>query len=482
MIKTCLSILSSFLFILLFSACKNEADSTPNYKTYTEGNFTMPFQSPPVVNGQSDLTAQVTTHNIFGAKLSKVLGYQTGSILGPTFLVNKGDVMNVHFQNNLSQMSNIHWHGLVIPALMDGGPEAGINPGSSFKSKFTVDQRASLYWYHPHPHGHTGEQTYLGLAGGLIVRDAEENALKLPAGEFELPLIIQDKRKTADYSLIYTPNAAETIAGYLGTHVTVNGIYTPFKEVKTATYRFRVLNGANAQLFNLAFSNGASFKLIGTDGGLIATPETLTELLLGPGERVDILVDFSPYDLGTEIFLVNNTFSAGMIQGKSKFNIAKFIVKTKVTDTFVLPAKLSEITPIAESSATMTRSFVISDNMAYDETMYGVHLINDRLYNKDEIVATVKAGSTEIWEFDSLDDPDIHPMHIHGVQFQMLERIGGRKKLIPSEQGWKDTFMLLPKEKVRIIITFSQNKGIYVFHCHNLEHEGDGMMLQFEVQ
>lgn len=482
MIKTRLSILSSFLLIFLFSSCKNDSVNTPNYKAYTEGNFTMPFQTPAVVDGHTTLTAQVTTQNIFGAKFSKVLGYQSGSILGPTILVNKGDQLSVHFQNNLSQMSNLHWHGLVVPALMDGGPELPIMPGASFNPTFTIDQRAGLYWYHPHPHGHTGDQAYMGLAGALIVRDAEENALKLPAGEFELPMIIQDKRKTDDYSLIYNPTTIEMITGFRGTFATVNGVYTPFKSVKTATYRLRVLNGSNAQLFNLALSDGASFKLIGTDGGLLTAPETISSMLLGPGERADILVDFSAYPLGTELYLVNKLFSAGMIQGKSAFNIAKFVVDTKFTDNFILADKLSEIIPIPESSAIKTRSFVIGDNPDYENTLFGMHLINGVLYDKNVINETVKAGTTEIWEFDASTDDDIHPFHIHGVQFQILERVGGRKALIPIEHGWKDTFMLLPHEKVRVIMTFSQNKGIYVVHCHNLEHEGEGMMIQFEVQ
>ena len=272
------------------------------------------------------------------------------------------------------------------------------------------------------------------------------------------------------------------ITGFRGTFVTVNGVYTPFKSVKTATYRLRVLNGSNAQLFNLALSDGASFKLIGTDGGLLTAPATLTSMLLGPGERADILVDFSSYPVGTEVYLENKLFTAGVIQGKSAFNIAKFKVDTKVTDNFVLADKLSDITPIPESSASKTRRFVISDNPDYENTLFGQHLINGVLYDKNVINETVNAGATEIWEFDASGDDDIHPFHIHGVQFQILDRVGGRGVLLPSEHGWKDTFMLLPKEKVRVIITFSQNKGIYVVHCHNLEHEGEGMMLQFQVQ
>src|ERR1035437_609349 len=367
---------------------------------------------------------------------------------------------------------------------MDGHPENVIQPGASFNYTFTIAQRAGIYWYHPHPDGHTAKQAYLGLAGAIIVRDAEENALKLPSGEFEVPLVIQDKRISADYALDYSPTSTDVMTGYMGQYITVNGVYAPFKNVKSATYRFRVLNGSNGRIYNLGLSNGAAFKVIGSDGGLLPTSQSVSSLLLGPGERADILVDFSSYAVGTELFLVNNLFSAGTSQGKQKFNIAKFIVDTKVTDTFTPPTTLSVITPMAASIASRTRTFDIS-NMEMSGmgsmAMKGMHRINNKVYDKNRIDEVVTAGSTEIWVFDNSSGAEPHPMHIHGVQFQVLDRTGGRGNLIASEKGWKDTILLLPGEKVRVIMTFSDNKGLYMLHCHNLEHEDDGMMLQFEV-
>lgn len=476
-------ILSAFALIISFSSCSS--DPLDLVTTVTEGDFTIALPSPPTTNGQMNLTAQFTTQNIFKGKSSKVLGYQSGSILGPTIVVNTGDVMSVNLQNNLTETTNIHWHGLVIPANMDGHPENVVQPGASFDYTFTVAQRAGMYWYHPHPDGHTAKQAYLGLAGAIIVRDAEENALNLPLGEFEVPLVIQDKRISTDYALDYSPTMNDVMTGYMGKYITVNGVYAPFKSVKTATYRFRVLNGSNGRIYNLGFSNGASFKVIGSDGGLLATSQTVSSLLLGPGERADILVDFSSYAVGTEVFLVNNLFSAGTSQGKQKFNIAKFIVDTKVTDSFTLPTTLSAITPMAASSASRTRTFDIS-NMEMSGmgsmAMKGMHRINNKVYDKNRIDEVVAAGSTEIWVFDNSTGAEPHPMHIHGVQFQVLDRTGGRGGLIASEKGWKDTILLLPGEKVRVIMTFNNNKGLFVLHCHNLEHEDDGMMLQFEVQ
>lgn len=323
------------------------------------------------------------------------------------------------------------------------------------------------------------------------MRDAEEKALNLPSGEFEVPLVIQDKRINADYSLDYTPTMNDVMTGYMGQYITVNGVHAPYKGVKATTYRFRVLNGSNARIYNLGLSNGASFKIIGSDGGLLETSETVSTLLLAPGERADILIDFSSYNIGRELFLINNTFAGASTQGKQKFNVLKFVVETKITKDFVIPTALSNIEKIPANSASKTRTFRISEmsmsgmsnmgNMG-GMTMTGMHQINNKVYDKNRIDEVVSAGATEIWVFDNSAGAEPHPMHIHGVQFQVLDRTGGRGSLIASEKGWKDTILLLPGEKVRVIMTFSQYKGVFMLHCHNLEHENDGMMLQFEVK
>ena len=450
-----------------------------------EGDFATMLPIPPAINGQATLTAQRTIHNIFKGKISKVLGYQSGSVLGPSIVVNSGDNINIDFQNNLSETSNIHWHGVITPANMDGHPEDVAQPGTSLNYNFTVSQRAGMYWYHPHPHGHTAKQAYLGLAGAFIVRDAEEQSLNLPSGEFEIPLVVQDKRVFPDYALDYSPQMGEIMTGYLGPYITVNGVYSPYKNVKTRNYRLRVLNGSNARIYNLALSNGASFTVIGADGGLLVSPQTVTSLLLGPGERADLLVDFSSYSTGTELFLVNKTFTAGAAQGTQEFKIIKFNVTQNETDTFSLPGTLSVINTIPESSAIRTRTYDISNEGMGGHgggmMMRGMHKINNKLYDANRIDETVQAGSTEIWVFDNSTGDEPHPMHIHALQFQVLDRTGGRNSLLAAESGWKDTVMLLPGEKVRVIMTFGQNTGKYVLHCHNLEHEDDGMMLQFEI-
>ena len=457
-----------------------------------EGDFITPLPIPSVTNGQVTLTAQFTTSTIFSGKKSTVLGYQSGSILGPTIVVNSGENINVNFQNNLSENSNIHWHGLKVPANMDGHPEDVAQPGSSFNYNFTVSQRAGMYWYHPHPDGFTAKQAYLGLAGVFLVRDAEEQKLNLPSGDFEIPLVIQDKRISSNYDLDYSPSMNDIMSGYMGSNILVNGVHNPYLNVSTLNYRLRVLNGSNGRIYNLALSSGESFAVIGADGGLLASPKTVNSLLLGPGERADLIVNFANYSVGTDLFLESKTFSAGTSQGTQSFRIMKFKVTQKEDDTYSLPTTLSAINPISESEAIKTRTFDISNSSMGGMNgmggmgnsgmmMKGMHQINNKVYDKSRIDETVQSGTTEIWVFDNSKGTEPHPMHIHAIQFQVLDRTGGRNNLIVSEKGWKDTVLLLPGEKVRVIITFGQNKGKYVLHCHNLEHEDDGMMLQFEI-
>ncbi len=447
----------------------------------TEGNFSRVLPILSVVTNNGFLTAQATTANVNSSNIS-VLGYQPNGILGPTIRLNSGHAANISFQNNLSEKSNIHWHGLKIPANMDGHPEAIVNPGSSFNYQFTVNQRAGLNWYHPHPDGATARQTFQGLAGLFIINDAEETSLNLPSGNYEIPLVIQDKRLSSS-GIRYNPSMGEVMSGYMGETIIVNGEASPYIEVAIRFYRLRILNGSNARIYNLALSNNADLIIIGNDGGLLKNPATAKSILLAPGERLDVLVNFAGLSMGTEVFLESRMFdNSGNAQGKQGFKFMKFKVTQKVNDSFTLPATLSSINSISPSSSSRTRNFVINAmQMSSSMNMTGIHRINDKTYDKNRIDETVGANVTEIWVFDNSRGNEPHPIHIHGVHFQVLERTGGRGQLIASESGWKDTVLLLPQEKVKLIIPFAKLSGVFVFHCHNLEHEDDGMMLQYQL-
>jgi FtsP/CotA-like multicopper oxidase with cupredoxin domain len=479
---------SAFAFIGgysgLLSGCMKDENITSagDYIPVTEGSFTTPLAFPNVLQSNFALTPQITTGGNFRNNTFSVYGYETGSILGPTFEFTKGQVVSIHVQNQLNDVSNVHWHGLSVPSAMDGQPHQLIQPGSFFPYSFTVNERAGLYWYHPHPHGDTARQVIMGLAGLIIVKDDEENALSLPSGERELFLVIQDKRISGN-EISYAPSMNDVMTGFMGESVFVNGIYAPYHEVSTLQYRVRILNASNARVYDLALSNSKSFTVIGSDGGLLSSPQTVNSVLLAPGERLDLLVDFSGQNLNDEIFLISKIFDGGTAQGAQEFRIMKFVVNKIENDSYQVPSALSLMAPLPESLSVTSRNFDIS-NQGMDMSgghMHGSHTINGLSYDESRIDETVAKNTVEIWTFDNSQGSEPHPMHLHGVQFQVLDRTGGRNALLPHETGWKDTVLVMPHEKVRVIIPFGNNTGSFVFHCHNLEHEDDGMMLQYEI-
>jgi FtsP/CotA-like multicopper oxidase with cupredoxin domain len=257
-------------------------------------------------------------------------------------------------------------------------------------------------------------------------------------------------------------------------------VYSPFAGVAKGWTRLRVLNGSTARVYNLGLSNGGLLHIIGSDGGLLATPRSAASLMLGPGERADVMVNFSELSIGQEVYLVSHKFSEFGQQGRQYFPIMKFVVDRETTSVNTLPAMLSNLPVLPEATAVRTRRFDISLLVGGMGPM-GRHSINGKVFEMERVDETVEAGTTEIWEFDNAKGDEIHPMHIHGVQFQVLGRTGGRGQLTAAEYGWKDTILVMPFESVRVIMTFPLYTGTFVFHCHNLEHEDDGMMLNYTI-
>lgn len=414
-------------------------------------------------------------------------GFQfNGIVPGPTIRHNRGSELDIQFNNDIGQDSIIHWHGLIVPPEMDGHPKDVISSGT-YNYQFRLNQRAGTYWYHPHPHRITGEQVYRGLAGFFIIEDEEEKTLNLPGGNYEIPLVIQDRRVSDTGDIIYNPSMPERMmTGFLGNTILVNGTPTPFYEVEPGVYRLRILNGSNARIYNIAFQNDLTFTVIGTDGGLLPEAIDTTELLMAPGERADILVDFSEV-ANSSIQLISKSFeipSSGGMMGNmmggagpdqgTGFKLMEFrIGETSTQVPFELPDKLSEANFPVESAADRKRQIQLAMEM-----MTG-HTINGRLFEMERVDERVEQGSTEIWEFINTSNVP-HPMHVHAVQFKVLDRSGTRG-LTPTETGWKDTVLVMPGETVRVIMKFDAPKGMYVFHCHNLEHEDNGMMANLEI-
>ncbi|MBK8698762.1 MAG: multicopper oxidase family protein [Saprospiraceae bacterium] len=477
-----LKILSASIIIAFVIASCHKMDNSNNAvaKNVVEQTFDNLIAIPTVMDAtKAAFTAKSKSAIIEGVSMN-TLSYGGAAILGPTLKIQQGDVMKLEFKNELSEPTNIHWHGLEAPASQDGYPTEVTQAGSSFSYNFPIKDRPGTYWYHPHPDMATASQAYRGLAGFFIVSSPEEKALKLPEGNFDIPLVFQDKRLTN--GLNYNPNSDDQTIGLFGETILVNGTPGAKLEVSTGTYRLRLLNGSNARIYNFSLTNGMSFKLIGSDGGLLDEAIDINTLLLAPGERADVLVSFKGMAVGSEIFIESQPFSGSTSQGSQAFKIMKFKVTNTISDEFMFPSKLMAVQKIPESSSVATRKFNIGHMMLHGGMGGVMHPIDGKTFDANRRDEVVKAGSVEIWEFDNTTGSEIHPMHLHGLQFQVLKRTGGRNSIQPWEKGWKDTVLAFPDEKVRIIIRFPANKGKFVFHCHNLEHEDAGMMLNFEIQ
>lgn len=475
------------LAALIGTSChKMNMGSNATARDVVEEPFVNPIPIPASLDATNAAFAAKSGTAMLGSGISvNALGYGGAAILGPTLRIRQGSTLNLAFTNNLTEATNIHWHGLEAPAAQDGYPTDVTAPGSSFQYSFPVKNRPGTYWYHPHPDMATASQAYRGLAGFFIVSSPEEEALNLPSGDYEVPLVVQDKRLNG--GLTYNPDTDDRSIGLFGGSVLVNGTSGAMLEVATRSYRFRLLNGSNARIYNFALSNGAKFQLIGTDGGLLDAPVEVSNILLSPGERVEVLVNFSSQSVGSELYLQSNAFSGTVSQGNQSFKILKFKVARQETDNFSLPELMMPVEQIPASAAVATRTFNIGHMMNHSGNMGDMggmvmHPLDGKTFEANRRDEVVNAGATEIWEFDNTMGTETHPMHIHGVQFQVLNRNGGRGDVQPWEKGWKDTVLAFPGEKVRIIIRFPDNKGKFVFHCHNLEHEDGGMMLNFEIQ
>lgn len=416
-----------------------------------------PLYMPNTVSPSSlTLTAAPTDLDLGGGRISRVWAYNS-SFPGPTLLANRGDVISgLSLQNRLSQESITHWHGMIVPQASDGHPMHAIGPGASYPyPTFSINQRATLNWYHPHPHMLAGEQVAMGLAGAFIVRDSEEAALGLPSGAYEVPLIIRDASFDKAGNMQYKPRSG----GFEGNTPLVNGTRDPYLNVNRAVYRLRLLNGSNARIYRLALSDGGPFTLIGNDGGLLATAISVTEITLSPAERADLLVDLSGLASGATLML--RDLDAG-------WDLLEFRGTGQGSAGGITVSSLSSITPLV--APVVTREF------SFD----GMSKINGREYALDRIDFTVPLGQTERWIFTTRGNAP-HPVHVHAAYFQVQRRTGGRGQIFPWERGWKDTVLLEDGETVEVWIRFDQHPGVFLLHCHKLEHEDMGMMSNFLV-
>jgi blue copper oxidase len=448
-----------------------------------------------------ELTAGPSTAD-FGAGRSPVWTLN-GQFPGPTLHLRRGETADITLTNRLSEPTILHWHGLDVPEAADGHPRLVIDPGGQYRYTFPVRDRAGLYWYHPHTHHRTAPQTYQGMAGLLVIEDPEESSLPLPDAAHELPLILQDKRLRGGTSLAYDAASMgpDMMLGYLGDTPFANGVAHATVPVDRTRYRLRLLNASNARIFDVGLSTGVQMLLIGSDGGLLERTAPVDRVMLATGERADVLVDFSHHRPGDRVVLRSFPFEVpgmmgmgggmggrgmgrgmgGMMGGMAGvppqgagMDLLEFVVRdTPPLPGPPLPDVLSRLPAAAFDARTPRRTFRFESAMMR-------HTINGRVFVMDRVDFRVPRGTPEVWVFENPSGLP-HPVHVHVGQFRVLSRTGGRERVMPWEAGLKDTVLVLPGERVEVGVRFDEYTGLFLMHCHNLEHEDMGMMLNFEV-
>ena len=425
-----------------------------------------PLLEPTIENGVSHygLTIGTSQHDYKQASMTDTYSFNGMSVLGPTLRLRTGDSVVISVTNELDETTTTHWHGADVPAEDDGGPHSLIEPGKTWVADFDVIQPAATLWYHPHAHGLTAEHVYHGAAGLIIIEDDNPAGTLLPAtyGVDDIPVIIQDRDFTDDSQLDFAIDNSEE--GNLDGVLTVNGTINPYVETPMGLVRLRLLNGSQARIYQLSVE-GSDMTKIASDGGYLASPVVIEQLVLAPGDRAEIIVN-----VGVEsAALVDSTFG----------RVLELRPNGSATGTGMLPDKLATIERISESEITVDRSFHMGDARNFWE-FDASWAINGVQFDMSRIDVKVQLGDTERWTLFS-DDGE-HVFHPHQIQFQILA-INGEPPP-PEESGWEDSVLVNAGREVVIAArfnTYAAEDTPYMFHCHILDHEDLGMMGQFLI-
>ncbi|MBN8645506.1 MAG: multicopper oxidase domain-containing protein [Planctomycetes bacterium] len=504
-----------------FTSCANTYCSvtlTPFQDALPIPNVLLPTSIGPDGIPNYDVYIREFNHS-FHASLpaNRVWGYAS-QYPGPTFEVQKGQPIRVTWHNDLRNSLNVlrnthlfeinqclhgpditgrtpvtvtHLHGLKVAPESDGYPSLTFAPGQSSAQYFYPnDQEAATLWYHDHALGITRLNVYAGLAGFYFIRDPNEASLNLPSGQYEVPLVFQDRNINAAGALVYNPSASDE---FFGDKIVINGKVWPFQNVNKGKYRYRCVNGSNTRTYTIALrmATGApyGFTLIGTDGGLRETPLNLQSLTLMPGERADIIIDFAPLPATSSLTMVN--LAPAPFPGGTDFlsNMMSFRVQNATGHTAAIPANLNTIAPLPQNQSVQAREFTLR-LATVDTCNIDTWLIDDLMF--DDITDFPRIDTIETWSIANASQIS-HPFHVHLVQFQALDRQdftlngsvvvpnGPLLPIPPEEQGWKDTIQCPPNQITRFIAKFEGFPGTFPMHCHILEHEDHEMMRQFTV-
>lgn len=458
--------------------------------------FSTPLPVPKLIDAASQgnavkLTVTSGLHAFIKGQPTRTYGY-SAPILGPVIRLRRGDEVQMTVENALNFVTTVHWHGLLVPGHDDGGPQQLIHPGDSWRPVLKIDQAAATLWYHPHPHHDTARQIYMGLTGMIIVDDGSDARLGLPRtfGLDDLPLVLQDRSFGTDGSIEYDNkdlNPLDVIYGARGETIIVNGTIAPFAKVPPGLVRLRLLNAANAQNFELRFSDKRTFYVIASDGGFLSEPVAVTQLTISPAERFEVLVDFTDGNLvaletGPDEEM--GVFGRVAPDGSADYVAIMRFEPTAITP-FVnkLPTRLVEPDSVSPASAVQRRQFILNSGLCASRQESGEHAnlplligINGKPYDIGRIDLETKLGTREVWEIVSMGMA--HPFHVHGALFRVLSIEGAPPAA--HLRGWKDT--ILVEDKAELLVAFNRpatREHPFMYHCHILEHEEAGLMAQY---
>ncbi|RKR84567.1 bilirubin oxidase [Mucilaginibacter gracilis] len=476
--------------VIIYSCNKSSGGSgSTGGTTNTTSTTYNALYIPPTLTG--------TSFNISLAKSSKQF-FATGAdtptysynglpFWGPTLIFNKGDNITLNVTNNLTDTTTVHWHGFHIPPIMDGGPHQKIAPGTTWSPHFVVMNSASTYWFHPHLHEKTYQQLTMGAGGLIIVRDPIETALNLPRnyGVDDIPLVLTSRRFNAD-------NSFNTNVNDYGDYLLANGTLNPQATLPKQFVRFRILNAEIERAYNLGFGDNRTFYVISNDGGLLDAPAPVTRLVLGVGERAEVLVDLSNDAVGSNVsfksYNSGQTFgfpggepstsgALGSLLNNTTFEVLNINVAAATSGAVTaIPTKLTTNTYLAASDATSTIVTNITAGQGSSEFAF-----DNNNYNYITINHTIPLNTVVKWTFVN-SNVFGHSIHIHDIQFKIVSRSSGT--IQPYEQGWKDSFFLHLGETVSVVAKFNDfadGTNPYMYHCHFPNHEDAGLMGQFLV-
>ncbi len=452
-------------------------------------------------NGHIDIIATKGKHAFFPNQQAATYGF-SAAFLGPVLMLHSGDEVQFSVENKLDEVTTAHWHGVLAPAAVDGGPHLAIKPGEIWRPRFRVNQLEATAWYHAHPHGDSGRQVYMGLAGMVIIKDGTSQRLGLPEsyGVDDLPIILQDRTFDSTGNLKYAVNGPAMMMGVRGDTLIVNGAIAPVARVPAGIVRLRILNAANARNFDLSFQDDRAFHVIASDGGYLPNPVAMTTLTIAPGERFEVLVDLSDGQAVELVTAEDRRALMGMGSGigtamtnEMSGSGAGSLMRFEVDGSLAAPVKSIPLSLLALQEPTYPDSIVrrqISLDMG-PGMMRGMRMggggmgsgppvgINGRVFDMNRIDFEPALGSSEIWEIS----PTMmaHPFHIHGVIFRILSMSG--KPPAAHLAGGKDTVLLDgPAELLMRFLQPASREAPFMFHCHILEHEDRGMMGQYATR